>query len=133
MPRSTERSRMAPASRLFMISTMRAAAPVRSSPRGSAIFSVMARSASGRLERGAPTQEVIRVDVAEMHERIGERRLGSTPPVADGARIGARALRADAERAAPVQPCDRTATRADGVDIDRRDGDGLGVETLPPW
>ena len=85
-----------------------------------------------RLKRRAPTQEVVRVDVAEMHECIGERRLGSAPAVAGGARIGARALWSHAERAARIEPCDRTAARADGVDIDRGDGDGLGVEALRP-
>ena len=58
--------------------------------------------------------------------RVGHRGPGTTPPVASGAGIGTRALRADAQRPAFVEPDDRAAPRADGVHGEGRQTDRAG-------
>ena len=51
---------------------------------------------------------------------VGDRRLLSPAPVTGRPGVGARALRADAQRAAAVHPRDRSAAGADRVDVDHR-------------
>ena len=60
--------------------------------------------------------------------RVGHRRPGTTPPVAGGAGIGARALRADAQRPAFVEPDDRAAACADGMHGQGRQTDRQAVD-----
>ena len=52
---------------------------------------------------------------------VGDRDLGAALAVAERARVGARRLRADLERALRRQPGDRAAARADRDDVDHRD------------
>jgi len=51
------------------------------------------------------------------------RRFGAAAAVGDGAGVGARRARADAERAALVHPRDGAAAGADRVDVDHRNAD----------
>ena len=65
----------------------------------------------------------VRGQAAEDQVRVGHRRLGAAAAVARGSGVGARALRADAQRAAAVHPADRAAAGADRVDVDHRQAD----------
>ena len=67
-----------------------------------------------------------RVDgqAAEHEVGVGHGGLLAAAAVAGGAGVGARAVRADAQRAAAVDPRDRAAAGADGVDVDHRQPHG---------
>ena len=56
------------------------------------------------VERHATVEEPLGIDVAEHHERVGERGLRAAPAVARGPRVGARRLRADPDRAHRSRP-----------------------------
>ena len=71
------------------------------------------------VERHPAAGERLGIDPAEHEIRIGDGRLGAASPVARGAGVGARALRADAETAALLVG-ERAATGADGVDVHDR-------------
>src|SRR5215211_7075531 len=60
---------------------------------------------------------------AEQQVRVGDGRPPAATPVTGRAGIGARALWADAERAAGVDPCERSASGANGVHVDAREPD----------
>ena len=52
---------------------------------------------------------------------VGRRRLGAAAAVADGSRVGARALRPDPQQPAGVDAGERAAAGADRVEVDHRD------------
>ena len=72
---------------------------------------------AGQGRRQAPEEKI----------RVGHRRPGTAPPVAGGPGIGTRALRADAQRSALVEPDDRAAACADGVHRESRQTDRQAV------
>ena len=78
------------------------------------------RRARHRRRAASAAEEVVGVDAAEHDVRVGDGRLGAALAVADGRGVGARALRADAQRAARVEPGDRAAAGADREDLDHR-------------
>ena len=57
--------------------------------------------------------------MAEHEVGVGDGRLRAAAAVTGGAGLGARALRADVEQAAVVEPRDRASARPDRVDVDR--------------
>ena len=63
-------------------------------------------------------------------DQVGIRhgRLRAAAPVAGRAGLGARALRADVQQAALVEPRDRAAARADRVDVDHRQREPPAVD-----
>ena len=71
------------------------------------------------VEAHAPAEEIVRVDVAEHDGGVRDGGLLAALAVAGGAGARARALRADAEQAAGVDPGDGTAAGADAPDIHR--------------
>ena len=79
------------------------------------------------VERHPAAEEVARVEPAEEEVRVGHGRLRSAAPVAGRARIGAGALRPDAQ-AARLEPGERAAAGADRVDVDERHQHGQALE-----
>src|SRR5690348_18390914 len=55
--------------------------------------------------------------------RVSHSRPGAAA-VTDGTRIGAGAFRSDAKSAAAIEASERTAARADGVNVEHGNGDG---------
>src|SRR5690606_21947329 len=88
-----------PATRLASVTVGRSPPPVEHRP------------GERRVDRDPPGHEV----------GVGDRRPLPAPPVAGGARVGARALGADDERPAGVDAGDRAAAGADRVDVERRE------------
>ena len=88
--------------------TPSAVTPARRSASAAAARSSRPRSGNAAVASMRPSDEV----------GVGDRGLGAAPPVADRARRPPRALGPDDERAAGVEPGDRAATRADGVDVE---------------
>ncbi len=78
------------------------------------------RCRGGRIERHAPAEEGRRVDDAECHVAVGQRRLAPAPPVADRSRVGAGGQGADLEEALCVDPDDRPSSGPDRTYIDDR-------------
>ena len=76
--------------------------------------------ASAWLDLQVAAEELLGVEPAQHHLRIGHRRLGAALAVAGRAGIRAGRARADAERVARVDIGDRAAAGADRVDIDHR-------------
>ena len=76
-----------------------------------------------RAERHAPVEELRGAQPPEHDVGVGHRRLVAAAPVAGRARLGARALRPDAQRAARVDPGDAAAAGADRLDLE------LGMRT----
>ena len=72
------------------------------------------------VERHPAAEEALGVEPAEHDVRVADRRLLAAVPVAGRAGIGARAARADAERAALVDVRDRAAAGADRVHVEHR-------------
>ena len=70
------------------------------------------------VEADLAAEEVPRVQPAEHEVRVRDRRLGAAAAVADRPRVGARALRPDAQEAARVDPGDRAAAGADLDEVD---------------
>ena len=73
-----------------------------------------------RVEAQAAGDRHLRVEPSEEDVGVGHRRQAAAAAVGRRPRIGARALRPDAQRPALVEPRDRPAARADGVDVDVR-------------
>ena len=73
-----------------------------------------------RVELHRAAEEIVRVEPAEHHVGVGDGRLGAAAAIADRAGIGARALRADLQRADVVDPGDRAAAGADLDHVDHR-------------
>src|SRR6185295_15846020 len=73
-----------------------------------------------QVQRHFAARQTLRIQVAEHRAGIGERRLASAEAVADRAGTRAGAARADAQRAAAVDPDDAAAAGADLGDIDGR-------------
>ena len=71
----------------------------------------------GDVEPHAPAEEVVRVDIAEHDRGVGDGRLLAALAVAGGAGARARALRADPEQPAGIDPGDRAAAGADAPHI----------------
>ena len=90
----------------------------------------MARAAAAALERHRAAEEADGVDAAERDVRVGHRGLGAAARVAHGAGIGARAPRAEGERAPRVDPGDGPAAGAHLLDVDHRDAHADG---RPTW
>ena len=76
-----------------------------------------------------PAREPLR-QAAEEQVRVGDRGLAPAAAVARGPRMRSRAPRADAESAAGVDPGDRAAAGADGVQVDGREPDGQPADVL---
>ena len=72
------------------------------------------------VELHLTAEEVVGIEPTKHDIGVGDGRLGAAPAVADRARIGARALRADLERADVVDPGDRAAAGADLDHVDHR-------------
>ena len=68
---------------------------------------------------------------SEHHVRVGDRRAISASAVAGRAGLGARARRADAQRAARIDPGDAAAARAHLRQIDDRHADGVPGAVQP--
>src|SRR5262249_34998418 len=70
------------------------------------------------IEAHLPARECRRIDAAEHHISICYGGLPTATTVTDGARIGARAVRADDDPSERVDACDRAPT---GTDLDHFD------------
>ena len=104
----------------FAISTMPFAASVTLRPSGVAQRSSIARAAPSTSSPISPPRKYARVEPAEHDVGVGHGRLDAAAPVTDRARVGARALRPDAEQPARVDPRDRAAPGADLDEVDDR-------------
>ena len=119
-PRSTETTRSACTIALTATATTPSAAssalPMPSDSSAARAASTSSSQVGGdRRLGGQPAEDQV---------RVGHRGLLAATAVAGRAGVGARALRADAQRAAAVDPRDRAAARADRVDVDHRQADG---------
>jgi hypothetical protein len=76
------------------------------------------RLGRGRVETGAAPQEVRGVEETQHHVGVGHRGLDPAAVVAGGPGGGARTLRPHVEDPARVDPGNRSATGAQGVDVD---------------
>ena len=76
-----------------------------------------------RVEPDAAAERPRRVERAEHEVGVGQRRVPAAGAVRGRARVGARAVRADRERAEAVDRGDRAAARADGEHVDLRQVD----------
>jgi hypothetical protein len=83
-----------------------------------------------QIERHRAPEEAGGVDPAEHEIGVGDGRLGAAPRVTDRPGIGARALRAEGECAARVDPRDRSAAGTHFLDVDHRDPDGMAVHLV---
>src|SRR5262249_28606074 len=72
-----------------------------------------------RVEPHPAAKEVIGVEITEHERGIRYRRFRAPGGVAGGARLRPRALGADAQQAAGIDPGDRTTSGADALDVDR--------------
>ena len=90
----------------------------------------MARAAAAAIERHRAAEEAGGVDAAEHDVGVGHGGLGAAARVAHGAGIGARALRAEGERAARVDPGDGAAAGAHLLDVDHRDAQRVAVHVV---
>ena len=71
------------------------------------------------IQRQAPAQEVVGIEIAEHEVGVGHRGLGPAQAVARGSRLRAGALRPDLEQSRlGIGPGDAAAARADGLDPD---------------
>ena len=75
------------------------------------------------VERHPAAEQAARGKAPEHQIGVGHGRLLAAQAVAGRARQGAGALRADLEEPVPVEPGDRAAAGADGVDVDHRQAD----------
>ena len=86
-----------------------------------------------RVERELAAQEVARVDVAEHESSIRDGRVGAAPGVAGRAGLRARALRADPQQTAAVDPGDAAAAGPDVLHVHRREArDVSGEDAVQP-
>ena len=104
----------------FAISTIPFAASTTSSPSGAAQRSSIARARAVDVEADLAAEEV--AGLSRPSTRFASVTVGSVAaaPVAGRPRVGARALRPDAQEAARVDPGDRAAARADLDEVDDR-------------
>ncbi len=79
------------------------------------------------VEHHLTAQEIVRIEPPQREVRVGDRRLGSPAAVAYRPGIGARALRADLERADLVDPGDAAAARAHLDHVDHRHHDRVAA------
>src|SRR6266852_7904322 len=80
-----------------------------------------------RVEHHLPAEEILRIEPPQCKIRVGDRRLGSPAAIAYRPGIGARALRADLERADLVDPGDAAAARAHLDHVDHRHHDRVAA------
>ncbi len=71
----------------------------------------------GHVEGIGAAEHAVGVEAAEREVRVGDRRPGAAAPVADGPRLGPRALRAHPQAAAGVDVGDAAAPGPDGVNV----------------
>ena len=90
-------------------------------------------SSGGRVEPDAPAEEARWIERSEDEVRVRHRRGFAAPSVGRGPGIRAGALRADRERAEPVDPGDAAAAGADREDVALREVHGVSgrVATKP--
>ena len=72
-----------------------------------------------RDDRHGAVEQRRGIEMAEQHERIGQRRLAAATAIARRARIGAGALRSDFEDMSEVYAGNAAAAGADRLDVDR--------------
>ena len=84
------------------------------------------------IEGDAAGKRAPGVEAAEQEVRVGDRRLHSAAPVTRRSGLRARAARPHPQRAARIAPGNRAAARADGVDVDHREGEGPPAD-LAGW
>jgi hypothetical protein len=82
------------------------------------------------IERHRAPKEAPGVDPPENQVRVGHRRLLTASRVADRPRFGAGALRAERQRAARIDPRDRSAPGTHFLDVDHRDPQGPAVDVV---
>ena len=123
-PRSTETTRMPRTMLAWATRRMPAAAATRSMPSGPATC-ILDRPARGvGVELQVAAEARLAAQPAEHEIGIRDRRPRAALAVAGGPRHGFGADRPDAQRPAVVDPGDRPAARADGVDVDDGKADG---------
>ena len=83
------------------------------------------------VDRQVAGQQRALVEVAEQQVAVGDGRLGAAAAVADGARLGARALGPDAQGAGAVHPGDGAAAGRDLGEIDHRHADRVAGAVHP--
>ncbi len=90
-------------------------------------------SSGGRVEPDAPAEEARWIERSKDEVRVRHRRGFAAPSVGRGPGIRAGALRADRERAEPVDPGDAAAAGADREDVALREVHGVSgrVATKP--
>ena len=99
---------------------MPSAASIGSRPSGVAIFSVERLFRRVEIELHLAAEEAVGAEAAEHQVGVGDGRLGAAEAVADRARRGAGAFRADAQRVADLDAGDAAAAGADLLDVDHR-------------
>ncbi|MPL86103.1 hypothetical protein SDC9_32079 [bioreactor metagenome] len=80
------------------------------------------------VQRQPPADEPVGVQIAQNQVRVGGRRLLAALIVAGRARFRARRLRPHLQQPDLVDPADRAAARAQGLDLDHRDADAIAQE-----
>ena len=119
-PRRIDTSRMPSTICAFTTRWMPSAASSTDRPSGCAMRRSIAARAQRRIERDGAAGEIRRIEPAEHHRCIGHRRFLAAAPVARGPWLGTRGMRADAQTARAIEPCDGTAAGADRIHIDHR-------------
>ena len=102
------------------------AASVSVEPSGSPMLRGSPRSAASRSSVIAAADQLA-AEAAQDQVGVGVRRLLPAAAVARGPGIGARGLRAVAQRPGSVDPRERAAAGADGEDLDAREADRVAV------
>ena len=118
-PRSTETARIA---RTMLATTMPSMpCAVRSTREAEPLGERRDRLArQAVVERHAAAEQASRREPAEHEVGVGDGRLRAAPAVAGGPGLRAGALRPDLHQAVAIEPRDRAAAGADGVDVERR-------------
>ena len=86
------------------------------------------RACCGVVETHGAAEKELRVDAAEHDIGIGYRRLRAAAAVAGRPRLGAGALRSDAQATALLDARNGAAARADGADLDHREAHRQAVD-----
>ncbi len=115
---------MAPAILSLAMRRIAAAASVAERPKGLPMASLRIASMSA-LRRVIDGGEAVGGQPAEEQIGIGDGGLASAPAIGDGAGIGTGAFGADPEQPRLVDPGDRAAASAQGVDVDHGHVSGM--------
>ena len=130
-PRCTE-TILSASAMAWLTTSITAAAAVRASmPSGSARRLRDRGFGRGVVDRQVAAQQRALVEVAEQQVAVGDGGLGAAAAVADRARIGAGALRPDAQRAGAIDPGDRAAAGGDLGQVDHRHADRMAGAVHP--